>query len=174
MTRKIKPILTILLLAFAGVTLAVQVAKEFHPVEAMRLAEGLNVICTHATIRCLACTSMRRLAKETLDESFRDAVAAGQIVFREVNYEQPEVAAFAGEFKVATASVVLVNVQNGEVVAGKNLANESWNLYTDGPVFKKMLQEQIHAMLQGTTPDTNIESREIIFDDINDDVEFSL
>ncbi len=94
MKERIQPILTVLLLAFAGVTLAVQIAKEFRTVEPMRLGEGLNVICTHATVRCPTCTTMERLARETLDESFKEAVAAGRIVFREVNYEQPEVAAF--------------------------------------------------------------------------------
>lgn len=166
--------MTMLLLAFTGVTLAVQVAKEFRPVEPLRLAEGLNVVCTRATVRCPTCMAVRRLTKETLDESFRDAVTSGNIVFREVNYEQAEAAAFAGEFKVATASVVLVYVKDGKVVADKNLANETWNLYTDKPAFKKMLKEQIDAMLQGVPLETNIESREIIFDDRDDDLEFSL
>jgi len=171
MKEKIKPILAILLLTFAGVTLAVQIVKEFRSVEPIRLAEGLNVICTHATIRCPTCLTMKRLAKETLDESFKDAVAAGQIVLREVNYELPEVAAFADEFKVATASVVLVNVQDGKIVVGKNLANEAWKLYTDEPAFKSMLKEQINAMLQGKILNTELETQEMIFDDDNGDIE---
>lgn len=171
MKQKIKPILAVLLLAFAGVTLAVQIAKEFRTVEPMQLVEGLNVVCTHATVRCPTCTTMERLTRETLEESFRDEVDTGKIVFREVNYEQPEVAAFAGEFKVATASVVLVNVQNGEIVAGKNIADEAWKLYTDAPAFKQMLKEQIVAMLQGVTLDTDDGSREMIFDDTDESIE---
>lgn len=171
MKQKIKPILAVLLLAFAGVTLAVQIAKEFRTVEPMQLVEGLNVVCTHATVRCPTCTTMERLTRETLEESFRDEVDTGKIVFREVNYEQPEVAAFAGEFKVATASVVLVNVQNGEIVAGKNIADEAWKLYTDAPAFKQMLKEQIDAMLQGATLDTDDDSREMIFDDTDESIE---
>jgi len=169
--QKIKPILAVLLLAFAGVTLAVQIVKEFRTVEPMQLVEGLNVVCTHATVRCPTCTTMERLTRETLEESFSDEVDTGKIVFREVNYEQPEVAAFAGEFKVATASVVLVNVQNGEIVAGKNIADEAWKLYTDAPAFKQMLKEQIDAMLQGATLDTDDDSREMIFDDTDESIE---
>ena len=131
MKEKIKPILTVVLLAFAGVTLAVQVAKEFRPVQPICLADGLNVVCTHATQRCPTCTTMERLTRETLDESFKDAVATGQIVFREVNYEHPEAATFAGEFKVATASVVLVSIKDGKTIAGKNLVTEAWRLHTD-------------------------------------------
>jgi hypothetical protein len=164
MKNKIKPILTVALLAFAGVTLAVQIVKEFRTVEPMRLADGLNVICTHATQRCPTCIAMERLTRETLDESFKDAVASGQIVFREVNYEQMEVATFADEFKVATASVVLVTIKDGKTVAGKNLANEAWRLYTDEPAFKTMLKEQIDAMLHGKILDVDYEPQEIIFD----------
>ena len=170
MKEKIKPILTVVLLAFAGVTLAVQIAKEFRPVQPICLADGLNVICTHATQRCPTCTAMERLTRETLDESFSDAVTSGQIVFREINYEHPEAAALADEFKIATAAVVLVNIKNGETVAGKNLANEAWRLYTDEPAFKSMLKEQIDAMLQGRTLDADDSPQEIIFDSDDGDI----
>ena len=168
MAPKIKPLLTVFLLAFVGVTLAVQVAREFRTVEPIRLAEGLNVVCTHATIRCPTCTTTRRLTKETLDESFRD----GQVVFHEINYEHPASAAFADEFKVATATVVLVLMKNGEAVAQKNLANEVWRLYTNHPAFKRMLKEQIEAMLQGETLDDDVVTQEITFD--KDDVDIEL
>ena len=162
------------LLTFTGVTLAVQIVKEFRTVEPIRLADGLNVVCAHATIRCPTCLTMKRLTKETLDESFHDAVAAGKIVFCEINYEQSEVAAFCKEFKIATASVVLVNVRNGKTVTGKNLANEAWKLHSDGPAFKRMLKEQIDAILQDKTLDTETKSQEIIFDDNDDDIELPL
>jgi len=170
MTPKIKPILTVFLLAFVGVTLAVQVAREFRTIEPIRLSEGLNVVCTRATIRCPTCTTTRRLTKETLDESFRD----GQVVFHEINYEHPASAAFAGEFKVATATIVLVKIKNGEVVAQKNLANEVWRLYTNHPAFKRMLKEQIEAMLQGETLDDDEVTQEITFDKDDVDIELPL
>jgi hypothetical protein len=174
MKNKIKSILTVVLLVFAGVTLAVQIGKEFRTVEPMRLADGLNIVCTHATQRCPTCIAIERLTKETLDESFKDAVTSGQIVFREVNYEHPEVAAFADEFKVATAAVVLVNIKDGKTVAGKNLANEAWRLYTDEPAFKKMLKEQIDAILQGKILDADDEPQEIIFDSNDGDIALPL
>jgi hypothetical protein len=164
MKENVKPILTAVLLTFAGVTLAVQIAKEFRTVEPMRLADGLYVICTHATQRCPACIAIERLTKETLDESFKEAVASGQIVFRMVNYEQAEVDAFANEFKVAAATVVLVNIKNGKTVLGKNLVNEAQWLHTDEPAYKKMLKEQINAMLQGKILETD-EPHEIIFNE---------
>ncbi|MCL2005474.1 MAG: nitrophenyl compound nitroreductase subunit ArsF family protein [Planctomycetaceae bacterium] len=138
--------LTVFLLTFVSVTFALQIAKEFRAVEPLRLADGLNIVCTHATVRCPPCLAMIRLVNEVLEESYRDAVAAGQIVFRAVNYEQPESADFAYRFKIATAAVVLVKVQDGNIVAEKNLITEARNLYSDESAFKQMLREQIDAM----------------------------
>ena len=165
MKEKTKPALTVVLLLFAGVTLAVQIAKEFRPVEQIVLSEGLNVICTHATTRCPTCLTIEKLTQELLDADFSEMVNAGKIVFREVNYEHPEANDFATEYKIATAAVVLVNVQNGKTVAGVNLANEAWKLHTDAPAFKAMLKEQIEAMLQGKTLEIDDSPQEIIFDD---------
>lgn len=165
MYDKIKPLLTIALLLFAGVTLAVQIAKELRPVEPLKLSEGLNVICTHATTRCPTCLTMERLTGELLDEEFSELVQSGRIVFREINYELPEANDFADEYKVATAAVVLVNIRNGKTVAGINLANEAWKLHTDAPEFKRMLREQIEAMLQGKVLEIDDSPEEMIFDD---------
>lgn len=165
MKEKIKPILTVVLLLFAGVTLAVQIAKEFRPVEQITLSEGLNVICTHATTRCPTCLTIERLTQELLDADFPEMVKAGKIVLREVNYELPEANDFANEYKIATAAVVLVNIQGGKTIAGVNLTNESWKLHTDEHAFKAMLKKQIDAMLQGQKLEIDDSTQEIIFDD---------
>jgi hypothetical protein len=108
---------------------------------------------------------MELLARETLDESFKDAVDAGKIVFRGINYERPEVSEFCSEYKVATASIVLVLVQDGKAVAGVNLANEAWKLHTDASAFKGMLKEQIESIIQGKVLEIDGSPDEIIFDD---------
>lgn len=165
MKEKIKSVLTFVLLLFVSVTLGVQVGKEFTTAEPIRLSDGLNVVCTHASSRCVTCRTIENRTKEMLDENFQDAVKAGRIVFRDLNYEAPEAAEFAGQYKVATASVVLVDVRNGKAVAGVNLADEAWKFHTDGPAFKEMLKEKIEAMLQGKSLEIDDSSREIIFDD---------
>ena len=164
MKTNIKPILTAILLAFAGITLVVQATKAFRSVEMLQFQDGLNVVCTHATQRCPTCTTIQRLTEETLDENFKDELANGKIVFRDVNYEHSETVDLAKRFEVATATVLLVEVKNGEIVGGKNLVTESWKLFTDEPAFKKMLKEQIEAMLQGKSLDSESEPEEMIFD----------
>jgi hypothetical protein len=106
---------------------------------------------------------MEKLTRETLAESFPDAVTSGRIVFSTLDYEKPESAAFADEFKIATAAVVLVEVKNGKTIAAKKIVTEAWELHTDESAFKNMLKEHINAMLQGKILETNDESHEIIF-----------
>ena len=142
-----RALLAFFLLTFAGVTLAVQIAKEFRSVEPLRLADGLNVVCVHATVRCPPCLAMMRLVNEVLFESYFDAVGAGEIVFRTVNYEQAAAADFAYRHRIATAAVVLVRVRNRKVVMERNLLMESRSLYMDDFAFKQMLREEIDAML---------------------------
>lgn len=161
MYAKIKPFLTIVLLLFAGITLAVQIIKEFRHVEPLKLSEGVNVICTHRTSRCPTCLTMERLTKELLDSDFAAMTHAGKITFREVNYEHPEANDFAHEYQIATATVVLVNIQDGKNIAGTNLANEAWKLYSNGPAFKAMLKKHLEAILQGKTIENNSSSDEV-------------
>ena len=102
---KIKSIVMVFLLAFVGITLTVQIIKEFRAVKPFQLAEGVNVICTHATVRCPTCTAVERLTRETLNESFKDEVSSGKIVFHGVNYDQPEFVFLADKHRIASATV---------------------------------------------------------------------
>ena len=160
-----KRVTTVVLLLFATVTLVVQISKTFRDVSPLRLVDGVHVICTHATTRCPTCMTMERLTKELLDAEFSVPLASGEIIFQSINYEESQVAQFVQHFKVATASVVLVRVVEGQMVEGTNLANQAWNLYTDESAFKIMLKEQINAVLEGKSLETDVSEEEILFDE---------
>ncbi|MGL4944338.1 MAG: nitrophenyl compound nitroreductase subunit ArsF family protein [Thermoguttaceae bacterium] len=164
-----KQVLTLLLLAFAGVTLAVQVSKEFRTIEPVRLRDGLNVLCTHATVRCPTCLTIERLTHNLLETEFAADLAAGTLSVSDVNYEDASMNDLAARFGIATASVVLVRVTDGEIVGGKNLANESWKLYTDEPAFCEMLRREIVAARDGNFTSQERTSEEMIFDDDDSD-----
>lgn len=172
MKEKIKSSLTVVLLLFASVTLGVQIGKEFRTVRPIRLSNGLNVVCTHATARCTTCLTVERLTQELLDAVFSKQIESGRIVFRDVNFEQPEANDFCAEYEVATSSVVLVDVREGKAVAGVNLADEVWKLHTDGPKFKDMLKKHIETMLEGKVLETDDSSEEIDLGD--EDIELPL
>ena len=146
MSRK-KTVFAFVILLFAGITLSVQIGKEFRAVAPLTLPDGVNVICTHATVRCPTCLITERLTQEVLSEHFQQT----PISFHAVNYERPYFAELAKRFKIATATVLLVNVQNSQVTAGKTLTDETWKYYTDAPAFQAMLKENLDAFLQGKT-----------------------
>ena len=133
------------LLLFVVLTLLVQIGKEFRSSGSLVLPEGVNVICTHATVRCPTCLTASRLTQEVLSEHFSQA----SITFHAINYEQPQFDELAKQFKIATATVLLVNVKDSQIVEGKTLTNETWRYYTDPAAFKAMLKEQLDAFLQG-------------------------
>lgn len=167
MKEKLKFALTVVLLAFAGFTFAFHAAREFRTVESkpFTLQEGLNIVCTHATARCTTCTTVERFTRELLDEYFSEELQSGKIVFADLDYTQPQAAEFAEKYNVATASVVLVLIQDGEPIRGVNLANEVWKDHTNETVFKTMIKEQIESMLQGKILETDDSQEEMIFDD---------
>lgn len=167
MKEKIKFALTVVLLAFASFTFAFQLAKEFKTTagESIKLREGLNVVCTHAAARCTTCLTVEKLTKESLDEYFPDELHSGEIVFQDLDYTHPDASQFAEKYNVATASVVLVLVRNGETIAEINLANEVWKLHTDETAFKTMLKEQIESVLQGKILEPEDSPQEMIFED---------
>lgn len=153
MNENAKRIITIILLVFVGITVFVQISKNFRDVVQLKLPNGLNVIYTHATNRCPTCLKMEQYTRKLLEADFTHQLDTGTISFQDVDYEQPEAANFAHQFQVATASVLLVEVKNGEVIIGKNLVDEVWKLHTNEVAFKKMLKEQINALLEGKSID---------------------
>jgi len=145
MTNTHHSTLGLAILLFAGLTLSVQIAKEFRSTIPLALPEGVNVICTHATVRCPTCLTIERLTQEVLSEQFE----THKISFHAINYERPQFDELAKRYKIATATVLLVNVKNSEITSGKTLTNETWKYYTDAPAFKAMLKEHLDAFLLG-------------------------
>ena len=160
MSRK-KTLFAFVILLFAGITLSVQIGKEFRSVPSLTLPDGVNVICTHATVRCPTCLITERLTLEVLSEYFQRT----PISFHAVNYERPYFAELAKRFKIATATVLLVNVKNSEVLEGKTLTNETWKYYTDSFAFKAMLKEHLDAFLQGKTVPPIDPTETFVFED---------
>ena len=146
-----KTIFAGMILLFAGITLSVQVGKEFYSAVPLALPEGVNVICTHATVRCPTCLIVERLTREVLAEHFPLLPDSPAITFHALNYERPEFDELAKRFKIATATVLLVKVKDSQIVEGKTLTNETWKYYTDSSAFKAMLNEQLDAFLESKT-----------------------
>ena len=144
------------LLAFVLVTIGFGIGKE---VTLRRMQEsdvpspvatGDRIVVTyaHATIRCVSCATIERLTQETLDEQFASELAAGRVVFREVNFQEDT--RFAQHHEIVANCVIVSRIQQGQETGYRRL-DEVWELYEDPPAFKRCLGDAVRAYVT-TTP----------------------
>lgn len=140
------------LLAFVLVTIGVVIGKEMtlRRVQDMPSpsgnAQGNQVVVyyAHATIRCVTCETIERLTHETLDEQFSQALAAGTLVFKDVDFQRD--AAFAKKYEVMANCVIVSRIESGCERAHRRL-DQVWELYPDPPAFKRYVGDAIGAYL---------------------------
>ncbi|HRX81994.1 MAG TPA: nitrophenyl compound nitroreductase subunit ArsF family protein [Pirellulaceae bacterium] len=150
-----KPILTISLLLFVGVSLLVAMADvtgwrkapstQNEPTIAehaqpMAVADTENTrfiaMYFHAPHRCPTCKKIEAYAHGALSSE----IEAGNIAWQVADYTADEYKAIVEQCKVFTSTVVLVDRQNGEVVRWKNL-EEVWNHTDDPEAFEAFINE---------------------------------
>jgi hypothetical protein len=105
---------------------------------------GVMVYYAHATIRCVSCETIERLTQETLDEQFGPDVAAGRVVFKEINFQ--ENTAFARQYEIVANCVIVSRMVQGQETRHQRL-DKVWELYENPPAFKQYLGDAIRAYL---------------------------
>ncbi len=108
-----------LLLAFVLVSIGVAIGREISAGKGdteslpITLADDRVVVYyMHATERCDACNAVEAMARELIDSRFADAVRAGQLEWRPVNYEQNE--PLARRYNVAGSELVIVRLASNK------------------------------------------------------------
>ncbi len=141
------------LLAFVLVTIGFGIGKEWTlrrmqvtiPSGGAVSGDKVMVYYAHATIRCVSCETIERLTHETLDEQFAEAVAAGQLVFKEVNFQEDS--NFATHYEIVANCVIVSQIEQGQETRHQRL-DEVWDLYEDPPAFKQFLGDAIRTHLE--------------------------
>lgn len=140
------------LLAFVLVTIGVVIGKEMtlRRVQDMPSPSGsiqgnhVVVYYAHATIRCVTCETIERLTHETLDEQFSQALAAGTLVFKDVDFQRD--GAFAKRYEIVANCVIVSRIESGRERTHRRL-DQVWELYPDPPAFKRYVGDAILAHL---------------------------
>lgn len=144
---KLKPVLTVALLAFALVSLAAAVADVAglrgpavvaEPAAQTTPGDRLVAYYFHNSTRCPTCRAIESHAREAV----APAAEAGDLDWRVVNYEEPARKHFASEFKLLCPSVVLVQTRNGATVRWKNL-ERVWELNDDRTAFVEYVRAEL-------------------------------
>jgi hypothetical protein len=150
-----KPILTVSLLLFVGVSLLVAMADvtgwrqapstQNEPTIAEHaqptsLADTENARFTaiyfHAPHRCPTCRKIEAYAHDALSSEIKE----GNIAWQVADYTADEYKAIVEQCEVFTSTVVLVDRQDGEVVRWKNL-EEVWNHTNDPEAFEAFINQ---------------------------------
>ncbi len=101
----------------------------------------------HGTQRCRTCRTIEAYSEQAVREEFADAIAAGEVEWHPVNYDEPGNQHFARDFELVTSSLVLADMRAGEVVAWRRL-DQVWSLTDDPAEFREFVRKQLSEMLE--------------------------
>lgn len=112
------------------------------------LPEALVVYCFHGNQQCRKCIKIEQLTRQVLEQSFADDLKEGRIVWQVVNFETPENAHFAEQYKIVSTCIVLAEGRPGRAAVAKNLQQRVWELVDDEAAFVAFMQSEIRGMLK--------------------------
>jgi hypothetical protein len=109
--------------------------------------DALMVYYFHG-VRCPTCRAAESNAHETLQTEYASQLQSGQVVWKVLDYmTDPAAEAMAKDFGVATATIVLVKMKDGQIDASNRL-DRTLALAEDKPALAAYLQEEIDEMLK--------------------------
>lgn len=93
----------------------------------------IAVLYLHGTTRCETCLEIERIAQKTVHDAFADAVAAGTITWRSVDYDLPENVEYDRVFRPPCPSLVLAAVSADGGFGQFKILERTWDLIHEGP-----------------------------------------
>lgn len=142
------------LLLFVAASVAILVGREMRksaaddaPPAAEQLPDNaLVVYYFHGDTRCPTCRKIESYSHDAVQTAFADELADNKLLWKVVNYEQPESSHFATEYEIVSPTVVLVRTAEGAVADWRNLARV-WELVGDREAFTEYIQDETRSML---------------------------
>lgn len=149
-----KNLVAAVLLLFVVASVAILVGREMREstevdaaFAAEQLPEGaLVVYYFHGDTRCPTCRNIETYSHEAVQAAFTDELAEDKLLWKAVNYEQPENKHFATKYEIVSPTVVLVRTSAGKVSDWRNLARV-WELVGDRDAFTAYIQDETRSML---------------------------
>ncbi len=95
----------------------------------------------HGTVRCETCLRIEKQAQELIGSRF-----ASQVLFRSVNYDEPENAHFSKDYKLPCPSLILVRQKNGKDQDWR-LLGQTWDHVQIPPKLDQYIEEETTKFL---------------------------
>lgn len=103
----------------------------------------------HGDVRCPTCRDIEEYSREAITTGFAAQLAAGNVEWRVVNYEDPANQHFATEYEIVAPTVVVVRTDGGRVADWRNLSRV-WELVGEKDALMKYIRQETQAMLNAT------------------------
>jgi hypothetical protein len=161
-----KKIVTGVLMAFVALSVVYLIVKETRTTdpaasvgtstntaqgESVNIAEKANTVVAyyfHGNVRCQTCRKIEAYTAESITNSFKDELLAGQLQWKIVNVDETANEHFVKDYELTSRSVVLVQMVDGKQSRWKNLA-QIWDLVGDKEKFQKYISDETTGFLAG-------------------------
>lgn len=114
----------------------------------------------HGTIRCHTCLEIEKESRAVIERQFRMELDTKELVFKPVDYQQPDNTHFIQDYKLPCPSLVLVRQMNGKDEKWK-LLGETWQLVQDPIKLQRYVETELSKYLRGDFGDTNTNSSNV-------------
>ena len=155
---KVKPIITVLLLAFVATSIGYLLMREpktaassapAAPANAAKPAPGTARFVAfyfHSTRRCHTCRTIEAQAQEAIQTGFAEELRQGRLAWRPVNLEEPGNEHFASEYEVTGSTLVIAEVREQKPARFAKL-DKTWKLVHDKPAFMDYVVTEVSAFI---------------------------
>ncbi|TWU66814.1 nitrophenyl compound nitroreductase subunit ArsF family protein [Crateriforma conspicua] len=113
---------------------------------ALVTTDALVVHYFFSNTRCVTCRAIEEQTRKVLKHNFATQLDDGDVVWKTLNYEDPDNAEWADRFEIMMPVVVLAKYQNGEIVDWKRL-DEVWGRVGDTDGFEQLIVNRVERML---------------------------
>lgn len=109
--------------------------------------EVIEVLYFHGKQRCMTCNAIENETKQLIDSVFFQEIADNKLIFKVVDFSQPENEALAEKYEVAFSSLLVNKWSNGEENVNNLTEFAFANARSNPAAFKSELQRIINESL---------------------------
>jgi hypothetical protein len=141
----------LMLLAACGDKAAVETIAQAPAAAGGEEAKGppdkVVVYYFHGARRCPTCLGIQKIIQETVAQRFAIETDAGELVFRELDYDLDENKHYAEKFQLSF-STMIVGTMSGETVLEWENCDKVWEHAHDHPALRAYVEARISAYLE--------------------------
>lgn len=127
------------------------------PAANLVMADGLIVYYFHSNVRCVTCRAIQAQAHETVQSEYASQLAAGELAWKILNYEDASAADLQKQFEIQVPVIVLARMKDGQIDDWKRL-DKVWALVGDKSAFAEFIDSEIDQMLHRGDPESTVEA----------------